>query len=359
MWGAAGTSTPIRGAAATCRRICTRSRSRRTRAGRRRTRPRQRSATTCAAAPTSSRSGPTSSPAWRCRARRGTRTSSAGCWTHRAGTLTASVLISGMGPLTEPKLPEVPGIESFEGKTMHSARWDHDYELSGKRVASIGTGRVGDPVRAGDPGEGREAVRVPAHRAVDHAAQRPADQRSRALAVSPLSRPCRSSCAALSTSTKEMLVLGFVKYPRLMGALERLSRSHMRKQVSDHELLREAHAGVRARLQAHPSVEPLVSGAAAAERGGRGRQPAGGPRALRDGRRRRSSARWTRSSSAPAFTSADPPVAEQVRGRDGQADARGVGAARRAPTWGRRFPTFPICSCCWARTRAWVTARWC
>ena len=45
-----------------------------------------------------------------------------------------------MGPLTEPKLPEVPGIERFEGKMMHSSRWDHDYDLAGKRVASIGTG---------------------------------------------------------------------------------------------------------------------------------------------------------------------------------------------------------------------------
>ena len=57
-----------------------------------------------------------------------------------AGKLTADVLVSGMGPLTEPRLPDVPGLERFEGKIMHSARWDHDYELTGKRVASIGTG---------------------------------------------------------------------------------------------------------------------------------------------------------------------------------------------------------------------------
>ena len=37
-------------------------------------------------------------------------------------------------------MPEVPGLDRFEGKIMHSARWDHDYELAGKRVASIGTG---------------------------------------------------------------------------------------------------------------------------------------------------------------------------------------------------------------------------
>ena len=45
-----------------------------------------------------------------------------------------------MGPLTEPRLPDVPGLEAFEGKAMHSACWDHGYDLRGKRVASIGTG---------------------------------------------------------------------------------------------------------------------------------------------------------------------------------------------------------------------------
>ncbi|HEX8074872.1 MAG TPA: NAD(P)/FAD-dependent oxidoreductase, partial [Thermoleophilaceae bacterium] len=56
------------------------------------------------------------------------------------GAFRARVLVAGPGPLTEPKLPDVPGIERFEGKAMHSARWDHDYDLTGKRVASIGTG---------------------------------------------------------------------------------------------------------------------------------------------------------------------------------------------------------------------------
>src|SRR5687767_12194883 len=56
------------------------------------------------------------------------------------GTVTARVMIAGAGPLFEPKRPDVPGIDSFEGHTFHSARWDHDYDLRGKRVAVIGTG---------------------------------------------------------------------------------------------------------------------------------------------------------------------------------------------------------------------------
>ena len=40
----------------------------------------------------------------------------------------------------EPKLPEIEGIDSFAGEIFHSARWNHDYDLTGKRVAVIGTG---------------------------------------------------------------------------------------------------------------------------------------------------------------------------------------------------------------------------
>src|SRR6187397_2622165 len=56
------------------------------------------------------------------------------------GTVRARVLVAGMGPLTEPRIPDIPGLEDFEGDVFHSARWNHDADLAGKRVASIGTG---------------------------------------------------------------------------------------------------------------------------------------------------------------------------------------------------------------------------
>ncbi|QBD76406.1 NAD(P)/FAD-dependent oxidoreductase [Ktedonosporobacter rubrisoli] len=56
------------------------------------------------------------------------------------GKCTADILILGQGPLQEPSLPAIAGIESFEGCLFHSAQWRHDYDLSGKRVAVIGTG---------------------------------------------------------------------------------------------------------------------------------------------------------------------------------------------------------------------------
>jgi len=56
------------------------------------------------------------------------------------GKLTADVVITGMGGLSEPSIPNVPGLDSFEGPAFHSAEWDHDLDLKGKRVAVVGTG---------------------------------------------------------------------------------------------------------------------------------------------------------------------------------------------------------------------------
>lgn len=50
------------------------------------------------------------------------------------------LLISAVGQLNRPKLPELPGIGSFNGPAFHSARWQQDCQLEGKRVGVIGTG---------------------------------------------------------------------------------------------------------------------------------------------------------------------------------------------------------------------------
>ncbi|WP_322043416.1 NAD(P)/FAD-dependent oxidoreductase [Paraburkholderia sp. J67] len=55
-------------------------------------------------------------------------------------TVEADLLIAANGPLSRPALPDIAGLDRFEGKVFHSARWDHDYALEGKRVAVIGTG---------------------------------------------------------------------------------------------------------------------------------------------------------------------------------------------------------------------------
>ncbi len=55
-------------------------------------------------------------------------------------TFVCRVLVSATGPLHVPRLPSVPGIDAFEGPAFHSAEWDRSVDLTGKRVAIVGTG---------------------------------------------------------------------------------------------------------------------------------------------------------------------------------------------------------------------------
>lgn len=55
-------------------------------------------------------------------------------------TLTARYLITATGFLSQPKLPDIPGIDSFAGKVVHTAEWDDDFDPAGRRIAIIGTG---------------------------------------------------------------------------------------------------------------------------------------------------------------------------------------------------------------------------
>ena len=59
---------------------------------------------------------------------------------HDGTVLTSRYLIAATGLFGPPKLPEIPGLDSFAGRAMHSARWDHRHDLSAKRVAVVGTG---------------------------------------------------------------------------------------------------------------------------------------------------------------------------------------------------------------------------
>ncbi len=56
------------------------------------------------------------------------------------GPLSADILISATGPFGRPTTPNFAGLDRFAGKIMHSFEWDHDYDLTGKRVAVVGTG---------------------------------------------------------------------------------------------------------------------------------------------------------------------------------------------------------------------------
>ncbi|GAA2829022.1 NAD(P)/FAD-dependent oxidoreductase [Nonomuraea rubra] len=63
-------------------------------------------------------------------------------WTVRTpqGEFHGDVLVAATGHLTDIKLPEVPGLDTFTGELFHSARWNHDFPLDGKRIGVVGTG---------------------------------------------------------------------------------------------------------------------------------------------------------------------------------------------------------------------------
>ncbi len=153
-----------------------------------------------------------------------------------AGGFTATVLVNAMGPLTEPKFPDVPGLDVFRGKTMHSARWDHDHDLNGERVASIGTGCSAIqyvPAIQGTVEKLYVFQRTPPW-VMPHS-DRPISDRERTLYRRfPVAQRAVRNAVYLS---KELLVLGFSKRPKLMHMLEKLSKAHMRKHISDPDLL--------------------------------------------------------------------------------------------------------------------------
>jgi len=55
-------------------------------------------------------------------------------------TVSSGVLVSAVGQLNRPMIPDLPGLDRFAGPAFHTAQWDHSYDFTGKRVAVIGTG---------------------------------------------------------------------------------------------------------------------------------------------------------------------------------------------------------------------------
>lgn len=148
-----------------------------------------------------------------------------------AGTYTARVLIGGMGPFSEPKIPDLPGLAGFEGKVFHSARWDHDYDLSNKRVAVIGTGASAIqfvPEIQPKVAELHLFQRTPAW-VVPRFEHRlgPAMQAIyRALPI--LQKLARGAIYA----RREIFVLAF-RHPKLMSVFERFARRHLERTIAD------------------------------------------------------------------------------------------------------------------------------
>jgi cation diffusion facilitator CzcD-associated flavoprotein CzcO len=151
------------------------------------------------------------------------------------GDVRARMLVAGMGPLAEPRIPDIPGLEDFQGEVMHSARWDHDYDLKGKRVASIGTGASAIqyvPAIQPEVDELHVFQRTPPW-IMPHTDRPVTAAERRVFRRFPgVQRAIRNAVWA----GREWLVLGLTRDKRLMRLPEAVGRKHLRDQVSDPEL---------------------------------------------------------------------------------------------------------------------------
>jgi cation diffusion facilitator CzcD-associated flavoprotein CzcO len=144
---------------------------------------------------------------------------------------TASFLISAIGALHVPKIPRLPGLDEFAGPTMHSATWDHRLDLTGKRVAVIGTGA--------------SAIQfVP--RLVDQVRELTVFQRTPHWILPKIDRPFsagqrlarrfgpyRSYVRSRLFWIHEARRRSFTDGPVAANQMDRLAREHLRRQVPD------------------------------------------------------------------------------------------------------------------------------
>lgn len=152
------------------------------------------------------------------------------------GERTAQHVVVATGALADPVIPELPGIDQFRGHAFHSARWDHSVDLTGKRVAAIGTGPSAVQfIPAIQPVVGHLTVFqrtaswvVPRH---DHEISARTQRLYRM--VPPVERLERLRMYL----QHELTHIGF-RHPSLMAGAERRARRFLAQQVAD-PILRE------------------------------------------------------------------------------------------------------------------------
>jgi cation diffusion facilitator CzcD-associated flavoprotein CzcO len=154
------------------------------------------------------------------------------------GQITAKVLIAAPGLLSEPWTPAVPGMDRFEGNAFHTARWDHGDDLTGKRVAVIGSGASAvQAVPAIQPHVGRLVLfqRTPPWVAPHFDRPVGPGMREWYRRIPALQRLSRGFIYSL---LEGLVAPGFALDRRLSKPVELGARLHLRRQVPDPELRR-------------------------------------------------------------------------------------------------------------------------
>ncbi|MFM9444622.1 flavin-containing monooxygenase [Streptomyces acidiscabies] len=159
------------------------------------------------------------------------------CWDIEtaSGELSADMVVSATGPLSDPKMPDVPGLETFPGEVFHSARWNHGYDLRGKRVAVIGTGASAiqivpaiQPLVSGLTLFQRTPAWVMPR--VDRAITGAERALHRALPFTTQAR------RGLLWGMRELQVQAFTKHPNELGFVEQLAKRNIARAIKDPEL---------------------------------------------------------------------------------------------------------------------------
>lgn len=150
----------------------------------------------------------------------------------------ARTVVMAQGPLSNASFPGITGLDSFRGHKIHSARWDHDYDFTGKRVAVIGTGASGIQIV---PELVRQAEKVRVFQRtpgwvvprLDFAKPRWQQRLFRKLPAS------QKAMRQLLYTAHESMALAVIWNSPLTRLAERISRAHLRRQVSDPWLRRQ------------------------------------------------------------------------------------------------------------------------
>lgn len=161
------------------------------------------------------------------------------------GTLTAQFVVSGAGPLADPSRPDIKGIDTFEGRLFHSAEWDHDHDLTGRKVAVIGTGASAIQfVPRIQPKVDRLTLfqRTAPWVMFRHDRDITGPERWLYRNVPGAQQIARKSIYW----GRESYVLGFAKNPGLLKVVERLGRANIDRSVKDPELRRKLTPSFRA-----------------------------------------------------------------------------------------------------------------
>ncbi|AII05035.1 flavin-containing monooxygenase [Rhodococcus opacus] len=151
------------------------------------------------------------------------------------GNFVAKVLVSAVGALCEPSLPDIKGIEGFEGEIFHSARWNHDADLAGKRVAVIGTGASAIQIV---PAIGKKVSHLDVYQRTAPWILPRADREYTKLEHTAFKYlpGFQKLCRAGIYWMRESQVVGLAKAPVFMKPLQFAAERHLRRQIKDRDL---------------------------------------------------------------------------------------------------------------------------